>query len=598
MSTRDLCGLDYIPHLIKAGVKCLKIEGRMKSPEYVATVTKIYRKYIDLAYSKNPYNIDPNDKKELLQIFNRGLCSSGHLDSKPNKDLVYSQKPNNMGLFLGIVQKYNKNRYITLKLNETLNIGDTIALENETGTYTISELMRNGVNIEQGEIGETVVIGRMKGKISLGNKLYKISSKKQLFDAKESFNKENSKVLLNCDVIIKKDTPISIRVTSANDLEIYKALDVNISLNFIPVEAKNFPLTNEKIIEQIGKTTSTPYSFNKISIELDENLFLPKISSLNELRRSALIEVEKYASNNIQRQTNKISIPKITLQEEKKSRFLFVNKRTRIPRVAVLLNILNLKFNYQTLENINDVYIPLKYFFDKKYSDTLRILSSKFNMYIYMPTITKSNYKNLAYESIKQAIENYHIHGFIISNLSNILLLKEFKSDFKFVANYTFNIFNQISIDVIKSFGITGFTLSPELDKKNIISLCNDTQKLEKEIIVYGNVPVLNMNYCVLGKSNKCYPDCKQYCKTDSHFYLEDRLKMKFMVIPDNLQNVTTVYNSKTTSITFSDFDVDTTRIDILDESINRINNIVNTVKKGKRFEGKEYTNGNLNRNI
>lgn len=72
LSTRDLCGLEFIPDLINAGVMCFKIEGRMKSPEYVATVTRIYRKYIDLALSDSPYVVDENDKKELLQVFNRG----------------------------------------------------------------------------------------------------------------------------------------------------------------------------------------------------------------------------------------------------------------------------------------------------------------------------------------------------------------------------------------------------------------------------------------------------------------------------------------------------------------------------------------------
>ena len=75
LNTRDLCALEYIPKLIQAGVKCFKIEGRMKSSEYVATVTRIYRKYIDLAMSKNEYKIDKQDLKELLQIFNRGMSS-------------------------------------------------------------------------------------------------------------------------------------------------------------------------------------------------------------------------------------------------------------------------------------------------------------------------------------------------------------------------------------------------------------------------------------------------------------------------------------------------------------------------------------------
>ena len=138
LSTRDLCSLDYIPSFLDAGVKCLKIEGRMKSPEYVATVTRIYKKYIDLALSNEPYTVEPSDRKLLMQVFNRGMFSSGHLDSEPNKNLVFKEKPNNMGLYLGKVQNYNKNKgLITVKLKEPIKIGDTIALENEQGSYTI-----------------------------------------------------------------------------------------------------------------------------------------------------------------------------------------------------------------------------------------------------------------------------------------------------------------------------------------------------------------------------------------------------------------------------------------------------------------------------
>lgn len=148
LSTKDLCALDYIPFFIEAGVDCLKIEGRMKSPEYVATVTRIYRKYIDLALSKEEYKVDENDRKELLQVFNRGMSSAGHLDVAENKNLIFKEKPNNMGLFLGTVEKFNPNKgYITLTLKEPIAINDTISLENETGSYTISELMENKKNI-------------------------------------------------------------------------------------------------------------------------------------------------------------------------------------------------------------------------------------------------------------------------------------------------------------------------------------------------------------------------------------------------------------------------------------------------------------------
>ena len=73
---------------------------------------------------------------------------------------------------------------------------------------------------------------------------------------------------------------------------------------------------------------------------------------------------------------------------------------------------------------------------------------------------------------------------------------------------------------------------------------------------------------------------------------------MKFRILPDNIQSVTTIFNSKTTSISPNDFNVDFARIDILDESIDEINSIINVIKSGNRLEGIEYTNCNLNREI
>ena len=169
LSPRDLCSLENLPQLISAGVASLKIEGRMKSPTYVATVTRIYRKYIDLAYKylnkEIPlYEIDETDKKNLMQVFNRGGFSSGHLLDKPNKKLVYPQKPNNMGITLGKIQKYNPNKgLVTAKLETPVSIGDGISFENETTKYTISELMYNNTNIKTGSCGNVVTFGRMKG---------------------------------------------------------------------------------------------------------------------------------------------------------------------------------------------------------------------------------------------------------------------------------------------------------------------------------------------------------------------------------------------------------------------------------------------------
>ena len=269
--------------------------------------------------------------------------------------------------------------------------------------------------------------------------------------------------------------------------------------------------------------------------------------------------------------------------------------------VSVLLNVLHTDFDYSKLEGIDNIYIPIKYFSNIKYSEILEVLQQKFNLYIYMPTILKANYRNLFYNSIEKTIEKYDIKGFVISNISNLKLLenvlKNKSHNFELIANYTFNIFNKYSINELNSLGISRFTISPESNKNIIMNLCNNSC-LPKELIVYGKTPLMNMNYCVNGKSNKCYPTCTAVCNSDNKYYLKDRMNMNFRVLFDNIQTVSTIYNSKTTSIVANDFDIDCARIDILDENIDEINFVVEQVLNGARLEGKEYTNGNLNREL
>ena len=108
----------------------------------------------------------------------------------------------------------------------------------------------------------------------------------------------------------------------------------------------------------------------------------------------------------------------------------------------------------------------------------------------------------------------------------------------------------------------------------------------------------MNTRYCLLGKSNSCYPECTTKCTSNNKYELQDRLNMNFKILPDNTQTVTTIYNCKTLSISPEPFLIDSARIDILDENIDTINNIVSNVLSNKRCEGKDFTNGNLNREI
>ena len=604
ISPRDLCSLEYLPELINAGVKCFKIEGRLKSPEYVAIVTKIYRKYIDMFLNKKEYIIDEKDKLQLKQIFNRGEFSTGHLSNSPNRNLIFKEKPNNMGLYLGNVAGYNKLKgHIKILLNQPLSIGDTINFEKENTKYTISELMLDNLNIPNAEIGSKVIIGRMKGNIHIGDKVYKLSSKQQLLQANSSYLNENIKLPLECKISIKKDKPITMNI-HLKDLHyhLYKNIDVHIASSLIPEIAKNNPISKDRIIAQVSKTNNTSFEFTKIDIDLDDGLFIPSIKELNEIRRMALSKLENIIISKNKR-TIDLDETKLDKLYEKYSNS-YLNKystENNLKQVSIYLNTINTNYNYLKLSKkyISCVYIPLRYFMKKEYSKSLKDITSNFKTYIYMPAIIKANYKNVIKHGLEDLIKEYNIQGFIISSLGDFVLLEKYLKKYDFIGNFTLNSFNSTSINIFKSLGLSKITLSPELNLDDITTIYNiEKGHIPLELIVYGNTPIMKMNYCVLGISNKCYPQCMMRCRTNNKYYLVDRLGFKFRILPDNVQTVTTIFNSKITSITHVDTEINSVRVDLLDETIDEINNIAKACINGSKIEGKQYTYGNLNREV
>lgn len=596
LSTKDLCGIAYLPRLVQAGVKCFKIEGRMKSPEYVATVTRIYRKYIDMVLNNYDFIIDEKDINDLMQVFNRGGFSDGHLDSKHNRNLIFPEKPSNMGIYLGTIKKYNSNKgHITLQLEEDLELGDSISVSNEASKYLVSELMIKNVNQKKVSANTEVTIGRMKGNIKVGDKVYRISSKALSDFAKASYdNCENKKIPLNCTVTIKKNTPISMEISTNKNTcynELYSSIYVKEISNMIPIDALKTPISVERVVKQISKTTNTPFSFENITVLLDDGLYVPSISTLNELRRTALEKVEQEILSRAKRTLLDLS--------KKSKESITYTPNVKNPEISVLFRQLELDFDYTKLdkEKITNIYVSLELFISKKYSKIISYFSDNYNLYIYVPSIIKTNYKNIALSTIEQAVMIYNIKGFIVSNIGDFELLKKYSKDYEFIGNYTLNVFNNTTMEEYRKLGLSRITLSRELNQELIKEMLANAN-INTEMIVYGNLPLMASSYCFLGETNKCYPDCGTNCKKNNKYYLKDRLGFNFRVVPNSIETVTLICNSKTLSVSTKDLPVNFVRLDILDESINEINEAVDKAYNREKLEGLQYTNGNLYREV
>lgn len=601
LSPRDLFSFEYLIDLIRSGVHCFKIEGRLKNPEYVAITTKFYRKYIDIVCD-NPnlskeelFNlinlelekINPNtlmsDKEEIIQIFNRGGFSSGHLSPKENTKLIYKEKSSNTGFYLGKVENFNSNKgYVTLTAKHHISLGDRVEIN--SNTYTISELMQKNNNIKNANINDKITIGRIKGDIKTNMPIYKLQSRVLVNSVKPTFeeDKEFKKIPLYAKIEILENTPITLEIGCTDSNSIYYNEKVHITSDIIPTQALKQPISKERIIEQLSKTGSTQFKFKNIEVNLGENLFIPKISILNELRRDALSKLEENIINKhiTSRNLTYKNLPEVSS---------FKNISTS--KISVLLNIINNTFDYTKLTNVDRIYIPLQYFINASLENTLKNICNTFQTYIYMPSILRDT--NKITTKINDIINNYNITGAVISNISQVELFKNY--NIKLVGNYTLNVFNINTINKLKALGFSSYMISPELNDICTKKLLNNSP-IASELLVYGNIPLMTINYCLLGESNHCYKECSKKCLTNNKFYLKDRMDFTFRIIPDNTSTITTIYNSKITSFEYDDYNTEFVRISILDEDIDTIQEIINTVKDKKRFEGKDYC-GHFNQN-
>ena len=265
-------------------------------------------------------------------------------------------------------------------------------------------------------------------------------------------------------------------------------------------------------------------------------------------------------------------------------------KKNNKVKVSLCLNEIKDDIDYCSLENIDNVYIPFKFFIQKE--EIVKNICNKFNTYLLLPNISKGNYEKLIKDNLQNLLK-VKVKGIVVSNLSHLKLIEKWKDSFEIIANYTLNIANNETINELKKFGIIKYIVSPEADKEEIQSLSSD---IKKEVIVYGRSLLMTTEYCMIGTYKNCLAPC-----INGKYSLKDRLGFEFPVYTDRINCNNLIYNSKITSINWEDLNTDSIRIDVLDENedgIQNIQNIINTHLRGQRLEGENYTNGNLNRPI
>jgi putative protease len=294
LSTQDLCVYSQLDKIIGSNVNSLKIEGRMRSEDYVAIVINIYRKALDsLKYGKQSSNKDNLSK--LMLAFNRGF-SSGYLLKSDRETIMGRDTPGNRGLYIGDVVGYNnKTKIVTIKLKNRFKIGkgDGVVFRVSNQTIQTKQHLKEGVIRDDAPVGMAIEQDPVyKGNI-LKFKVKKPLNKHSMLYLTRSLtlNREAADIIKNVkspsipmEMMVSLDDNMALKIDgSFQGLDNHKHCLTMIS-DFKMETAINKPLTTNKIIDQLNKTGKTNFIIAKLDIDIPETLFTP-ISNLNKVRR-------------------------------------------------------------------------------------------------------------------------------------------------------------------------------------------------------------------------------------------------------------------------------------------------------------------------
>ncbi|MCD7865175.1 MAG: U32 family peptidase [Clostridiales bacterium] len=495
LSLKDLCALDRIPQMCEAGVFSFKIEGRMKSLEYAAGVTQIYRKYLDL-YESSPdqFRVENEDYRYLLALGNRNGFTRGYYEMRNGRPMVtLTDSSHASGDAKDFYRPVTEDK-IPIAGKITIRQGEPLVLSVRT--------ILNATN-----------------------------------DSKDTSVGSNR--VIPC-------VPDTMR-TPENDVERYT---VTVRGEMVS-EAKKQPLVLKEVRERMCKTGDTSFVFSSLDVDLGESCFVP-VRQLNEIRRNALCQLEQHMLHSYDRTA--VSLKKYTGASGDK---MAAGKQTDANRHNILnVQVSSPEQMEEALRHPFVTMISLDFHFMTSVEELMEILDSARRQIaasgkqagFCFPFVFREN-SSVYYESeeIQDVIRSFDIVwvrsydslGFCLQTLR--LRPEQIALDYPLYicSEEAYKAFSDSPGDMGINMDKTGFrqyTASPELNKKELAHMPNG----RAQFCLYGYQPLMISAQCIY----KNYRQCTKNGGSGAALYLADRYHKKFSVSNDCFNCYNIIYNS------------------------------------------------------
>jgi len=546
LSPQDLAGIDEIPELIRLGVASFKIEGRLKSPEYVAAVTRVYRNAIDraieaLGSEEEIATVPAEDRYSLEMTFSRGLFS-GWLHGVNHQRLVNGRCGKKRGPFVGFVRRVGKD-FVELDSQMQLKPGDGVVFdtggdtEHEQGGR-IYEIGSRRLYFRNGQID----FQRLK----VGHRLWKTDDPALNRQLRQTFARdpEPARIPIDMEVSGREGVPLKLRVISGDHAA---EADSKLELS----SARTSALTDLILREQLGHLGETAYVLRNFKVNLESDVFIP-IRFINQLRRDAISRLD--AATGKQRSVReKATEASCHVKHLEDPGALDRNRRSPESALSGLLvetqacgnespELITLCRTFEQIdaameEAIETVYVDFEDI--RLYQKAIERIGERARVFLATPRIQKSGEHGFF-----RLIENAQPYGILIRNLGSISFFRD--KGFRLHGDFSLNVANPLAAHFFVQRGLQQLTLSYDLSIKEVLSLLRYEPASRFELTIHQHMPMFHMEHCVFAaflSDGTDYTNCGRPC--DRHVLkIRDRVGSEHPIKADvGCRN--TVFNAR-----------------------------------------------------
>ena len=491
LSPQDLAGFALVPELLAAGVTSLKIEGRLKAPEYVASITRSYRQAIDSAVSGQPVAFEPKQIEEMELTFSRGF-SPGWLNGCDHKMLVPATSSAKRGVVLGQICGISQER-IAVELTASVQRGHGVAFDSSTDAASqgarVYEVFHQGRSLTE-SVNHGVVeltFGRDAidfKQIEIGSQVWKTDDPQVTRRLRKSFQTNNlqRQQPISIEVIAYVGEPLRVTATLQSGLSCHVTTEIELA------EAKRHPLTHKVLEEQFGRLGGTPFLLSGIEAKITGNPMAP-FSVLGSLRKKLITALEDLVVSRPSRQrtidvtsaTQKIVSTVSSKTSSEQSSSIDPTLHVMVRTLKQLKGVLHLG-EKNLLADFSDI---------RQYREAVEMAKQdNARLFIATPRIQKPSEMG-----IFKSLAKSDPAGVLVRNFSGLGYFRD--NGIPVAADFSFNATNPLTVDFFEKQGVERIAVSYDCNREQLVHLTSAVAGNLLEVVIHQHMPMFHMEHCV-----------------------------------------------------------------------------------------------------